>query len=78
VTPIIEPPGTKDVEPTPFRPAYVTRRRLESGELLAAGGIAAGVAALVFYLATVWMERTPLLPDDADVPPPGVRPRARR
>ena len=76
--PIIEPPGRKDEEPIPFRPVYVTRRRLEAGELLTAGGIAAGVAAVAFYLAKVWLERTPLLPEGTDVARPGGRPRVRR
>ena len=71
---LIDPPGKKDVQPAPFRPTYVTRRRLDRGERLVAGGIAAGVAAVVFYLATIWLERTPLLPEDA-APRPGGRTR---
>jgi hypothetical protein len=71
--PLIEAPGEEHGRPKPFYPTYVTRRRLAAGELLAAGGIAAGVAAAAFYLATIWLERTPLLPEDAP-----VRPRVRR
>lgn len=74
MSPMIDPPGEAQGEPTPFYPTYVTRRRLGPGELLAAGGIAAGMAAAAFYLATVWIERTPLLPED-HAP---ARPRGRR
>ena len=70
---LVEPPGDKKAPPKPYAPSYVTRRRLDPGELLAAGGVAAGVAAVAFYLAKIWLERTPLLPEAA---PP--RPRARR
>jgi hypothetical protein len=74
VSPIIDAPGEEHGRPKPFYPTYVTRRRLSPGELLAAGGVAAGVAAAVFYLATIWLERTPLLPEAA----PTARPRLRR
>lgn len=72
--PILEPPGDTDVRPKPFVPTYVARRRLSSGELGAAAGIAAGVAAAAFYLATLWLERTPLRPEDEE-PTTGRRPR---
>jgi hypothetical protein len=73
VSPIIDPPGESQGRPKPYAPIYVTRRRLGAGELLAAGGLAAGVAAAAFYLATIWLERTPLLPEDEP-----ARPRVRR
>jgi hypothetical protein len=76
VTDLIEPPGDKKSPPKPYMPTYVTRRRLGPGELLAAGGVAAGVAAFAFYLATIWLERTPLLP--ADEERTLARPRVRR
>jgi hypothetical protein len=75
---LIEPPGKTDVEPVPFRPTYVTRRRLGRNERLMAGGIAAGIAAAAFYLATIWLERTPLLPEDAEDVAPRPRGRTRR
>jgi hypothetical protein len=74
VSPLIDPPGEGQGRPKPYFPSYVTRRRLSPTELLAAGGVAAGVAAAAFYLATVWLERTPLLPEDE----PPARPRVRR
>ncbi len=74
MSPLIDAPGKEQGRPAPYFPTYVTRRRLRPAELLAAGGIAAGVAAAAFYLATIWWERTPLLPEDE--PPP--RPRVRR
>ena len=74
MSPLIDPPGDAEKRPAPYFPTYVTRRRLGAGELLAAGGIAAGVAAAAFYLATIWLERTPLLPQDE----PPARPRVRR
>jgi hypothetical protein len=48
-----------------FTPSYVTRKRLTRAELLTAAGIGAGVALAVFYVAKVWLERTPVLPPAA-------------
>jgi hypothetical protein len=45
-----------------FTPSYVTRKRLTNGELATAAGIGVGVALAVFYVAKVWLERTPVLP----------------
>jgi hypothetical protein len=58
------------------------RRRLESKELLtlagAAAGAGAGLAAVVFYLGRIWMQKVPLKP--APAPPaagPGPDPALR-
>ena len=45
-----------------FAPSYVTRKRLSKNELVTAAGIGVGVALAVFYVAKVWLERTPVLP----------------
>ncbi len=55
------------------RPKYYYRRRLKSAELLPVVGAAVGAAALVFYLARVFAQRTPLEPRDE----PRDEPRAR-
>lgn len=48
-----------------FTPSYVTRKRLTANELLTAAGTALGVGLAVFYVAKVWLERTPVLPPAA-------------
>jgi hypothetical protein len=60
---------TRKSAPPPARPTarldgYVYRRELEGRELLPAigAGIAAGLA--VFYVARLFLERTPLLPEE--------------
>jgi hypothetical protein len=55
------PPRSK-VSPREFTPSYVTRKRLTTNELFTAAGVGVGVALAVFYVAKVWLERTPLLP----------------
>jgi hypothetical protein len=50
-----------------FAPSYVTRKRLTARELLAAVGVGLGVGLACFYVAKVWLERTPVLP-----PAPGA------
>ncbi len=41
---------------------YVYRRQLESTELLPAVGVGVGVGALAFYVAYLFLQRTPLEP----------------
>lgn len=41
---------------------YVYRRRLEATELLPAIGVGIGVGAVAFYLAYLFLQRTPLEP----------------
>jgi hypothetical protein len=60
---------TRKSAPPPPRPTarldgYVYRRALEGRELLPAigAGVAAGLA--VFYVARLFLERTPLLPEE--------------
>ena len=45
-----------------FTPAYVTRKRLDGRELLTAAGAGMALGLACFYLAKVWLERTPVLP----------------
>jgi hypothetical protein len=80
VSPIIDPPGAEHGRPAPFRPTYVARRSLGPRDLATAGGIAAGVATVVFYLASLWLQRTPLEPsaDEGGGRPRGRPPRAPR
>jgi len=55
-----------------FEPAYVTRKRLTAHELLAAAGVGLGAALAAFYVAKVWLERTPVLPPAPPPAPPDV------
>ena len=41
---------------------YVYRRRLDAGELLPAITVGVGVGALAFYVAYLFLQRTPLEP----------------
>lgn len=41
---------------------YVYRRRLDPGDLLPAIGVGVGVGALAFYVAYLFLQRTPLEP----------------
>ena len=57
---------------------YHYRRKLTLKEQLPALGAAVGAGAAVFYLASVWLQRTPLRPGAGlapviPPPPPGVR-----
>lgn len=68
-SPLPVPPPTP-TPPTPrvhgrrgqYQPAYVTRKRLEPGELFTATGVGVAAGLAFFYLAKVWLERTPLMP----------------
>ena len=54
--------GRRAMEPA----QYSYRRELDAGETLAAIAAGAGLGLLTFYLARVWLQRTPLLlPDDS-------------
>jgi len=53
-----------------FAPAYVTRKRLTGSELLTAAGVGLGIGLAVFYVAAVWLERTPVLPPPPKPPSP--------
>ena len=44
---------------------YVYRRRLEPTELLPAIGVGVGVGAIAFYIAYLFLQRTPLDPKHA-------------
>jgi len=55
---------------------YTYRRPLDRPTLLRALGIAAVAGAAAFYLASVMLERAPLLEED-DAPRLGSRPRRR-
>jgi hypothetical protein len=46
---------------------YVFRRRLEPQELLPAIGVGVGVGMLAFYVAYLFLQRTPLVP--RELPP---------
>lgn len=47
-----------------YQPNYVTRKRLDSRELLTAAGAGVALGLAAFYLAKVWLERTPVLPPE--------------
>ena len=57
-------PRDRDLRPTTPRDAYVYRRKLAARELIPAvgAGIVTGIAA--FYVAKLFLERTPLLPEE--------------
>ena len=59
------PSRSRGPEPVPFQPSYVTRKRLTANELLTAAGVGLGVGLACFYVAKVWLERTPVLPPSA-------------
>lgn len=65
------PPRIRRDHPTP---EYVYRRELEPRELLPAVGAAVGVGLVAFYVARLFLQRTPLL---APVQPPVQTPEAR-
>jgi hypothetical protein len=46
------------------RTAYVYRRQLDAHQLLPAIGVGVGVGALAFYVAYLFLQRTPLEPKD--------------
>ena len=52
---------------------YVYRRRLDAKELMPAIGIGVGVGAVAFYLAYLFLQRTPLEPKT----PPPAEPKKR-
>jgi len=55
-------------------PEYVYRRELEPRELLPAVGAAVGVGLVAFYVARLFLQRTPLLaPVQAPAQPPEAR-----
>jgi hypothetical protein len=53
--------------------AYVYRRKLEPQELLPALGIAVGVGAFAFYVAYLFLQRTPLDPSTLPAETPAKR-----
>ena len=52
---------------------YVYRRRLETTELLPAIGLGIGVGAAVFYIAYLFLQRTPLEPRRLESSSPAKR-----
>ena len=58
------PPRARSPRPTARLEGYIYRRPLSASELLPAigVGVAAGVAA--FYVARLFLQRTPLLPEE--------------
>lgn len=55
------------------RSEYVYRRKLGAPELLPALGVALGVGAVVFYLAYLFLQRTPLDPNTLPATTPAKR-----
>ena len=55
------------------RNEYVYRRRLEPAELLPAIGVGVGVGLVAFYVAYLFLQRTPLEPNHL----PAASPRKR-
>lgn len=49
-------------EAPPTKSEYVYRRKLDARELLPAIGIGVGVGAFAFYIAYLFLQRTPLDP----------------
>jgi hypothetical protein len=56
--------------------SYYYRRKLTARELVPAVAVAIGAGVAAFYLATRFMQRTPLLPE-SDRSQPGRRPRVK-
>jgi H+/Cl- antiporter ClcA len=52
---------------------YVYRRRLEPSELLPAIGVGIGVGAFAFYVAYLFLQRTPLEPRRVESSSPAKR-----
>ncbi len=52
---------------------YVYRRRLEAAELLPALGVGVGVGAVAFYIAYLFLQRTPLEPKRIEPASPSKR-----
>ena len=52
---------------------YVYRRRLEATELLPAIGVGLGVGAVAFYVAYLFLQRTPLEPTRLESSSPAKR-----
>lgn len=52
---------------------YVYRRRLAPTELLPAIGVGVGVGAIAFYIAYLFLQRTPLEPKQLSAAAPGKR-----
>jgi hypothetical protein len=52
---------------------YVYRRKLEPQELLPALGVAVGVGAFAFYVAYLFLQRTPLDPNRLPATTPAKR-----
>lgn len=50
-------------------PPYYYRRRLRLRELIPAAGVALAAAALGFYIARLFLQRTPLVPSDRPLLP---------
>ena len=57
---------------------YVYRRRLDATEMLPAIGVGLGVGALAFYVAYVFLQRTPLEPKRIAPSSPSKRLGAKR
>ena len=55
---------------------YVFRRRMEPQELLPAIGVGVGVGMLAFYVAYLFLQRTPLVP--RELPPSEPKKRLLR
>ncbi len=57
---------------------YYYRRSLGSRDMLVSAGAAVGVAAVVFYVASLFQQRTPLVPDRLSLGDSDSRRPARR
>jgi len=60
-------------EAPPTRSEYVYRRKLKPWELLPAIGVGLGVGAFAFYIAYLFLQRTPLDPQTSPARTPTAR-----